>query len=168
MLYYRQEDNRLSGSCQSNRLRLLGHYRMACMNQSASSYGLASWMHPQQGGLPAKKQKSCPYRSKYWGSFSMCILLTVLKHERQQCQYKHTENHKILECKIYHRHHLHSLRMKATPPCTTVVKIILSHKHISVNPLGSGFTPPRCENFSKNHGVFMPKNKEDQELHAGS
>ena len=83
---------------------------MACMNQSASSYGLASWMHPQQGGLPAKKQKSCPYRSKYWGSFSMCILLTVLKHERQQCQYKHTENHKILECKIYHRHHLHSIK----------------------------------------------------------
>ena len=106
---------------------------MACINQSASSYGLASWMHPQQGGLPAKKQKSCPYRSKYWGSFSMCILLTVLKHERQQCQYKHTENHKILECKIYHRHHLHSLRMKATPPCTTVVKIILSHKHIFSN-----------------------------------
>ena len=88
-----------------------------------------------QGGLPAKKQKSCPYRSKYWGSFSMCILLTVLKHERQQCQYKHTENHKILECKIYHRHHLHSLRMKATPPCTTVVKIILSHKHIFSNTL---------------------------------
>ena len=65
----------------------------------------------------------------------MCDLLSVLKNERQQCQYKHTENHKILECKIYHRHHLHSLRMKATPPCTTVVKIILSHKHIFSNTL---------------------------------
>jgi hypothetical protein len=115
-----------------------------------------------QGGLPAKKQKSCPYRSKYWGSFSMCILLTVLKHERQQCHYKHTENHKILECKIYHRHHLHSIKeMEGNATlqviCTksigaitwsalanqlypsdllleyarnTVVKIILSYKHI--------------------------------------
>ena len=29
-------------------LRLLGHYCMACINQSAASYGLASWMHPQR------------------------------------------------------------------------------------------------------------------------
>ena len=35
-------------------------------------------------------------------------LLSVLKNERQQCQYKNSEGHKILECKIYHRHHLHS------------------------------------------------------------
>ena len=35
-------------------------------------------------------------------------LLSALKNERQQCQYKNSEGHKILECKIYHRHHLHS------------------------------------------------------------
>ena len=58
-----EKDNRLSGSCQSNRLRLLGHYRMACMSQSASSYGLASWMHPQQGGLPSLVKKN-PLRTR--------------------------------------------------------------------------------------------------------
>lgn len=46
----------------------------------------------------------------------MCILLFVLKNERQQCQYKHTKNHKILEGVIYHRHHLHSNGISATPP----------------------------------------------------
>ena len=48
----------------------------------------------------------------------MCILLFVLKNERQQCQYKHTKNHKILEGVIYHRHHLHSNGISATPPCS--------------------------------------------------
>lgn len=51
----------------------------------------------------------------------MLGLLFVLKYERQQCQYKHTENHKILECKIHHRHHLHSLRNFGDPPRNTVV-----------------------------------------------
>lgn len=60
----------------------------------------------------------------------MCILLFVLKNERQQCQYKHTKNHKILEGVIYHRHHLHSNGISATPPCNTVVLIIVSCKHI--------------------------------------
>lgn len=39
----------------------------------------------------------------------MLTLLFVLKNERQQCQYKQSKNHKILEGEIYHRHHLHSL-----------------------------------------------------------
>ena len=60
----------------------------------------------------------------------MCILLSVLKNERQQCQYKHTKNHKILEGVIYHRHHLHSNGISATPPCNTVVLIIVSCKQI--------------------------------------
>lgn len=60
----------------------------------------------------------------------MCILLFVLKNERQQCQYKHTKNHKILEGVIYHRHHLHSNGISATPPCNTVVLIIVSCKRI--------------------------------------
>ena len=60
----------------------------------------------------------------------MCILLFVLKNERQQCQYKHTKNHKILEGVIYHRHHLHSNGISATPPCNTVVLIIVSCKQI--------------------------------------
>ena len=38
-------------------LRLLGHYRMACMNQSAASYGLASWMHPQRWVADSMGQK---------------------------------------------------------------------------------------------------------------
>ena len=63
----------------------------------------------------------------------MCDLLSVLKNERQQCQYKHTKNHKILEGVIYHRHHLHSNGISATPPCNTVVKAILSHKQIFSN-----------------------------------
>lgn len=58
----------------------------------------------------------------------MCILLFVLKNERQQCQYKHTKNHKILEGVIYHRHHLHSNGISATPPCNTVVCNIVSCK----------------------------------------
>lgn len=60
----------------------------------------------------------------------MCILLFVLKNERQQCQYKHTKNHEILEGVIYHRHHLHSNGISATPPCNTVVLIIVSCKQI--------------------------------------
>ena len=38
----------LSGSRHTNRLRLLGRYRMARINQSASLYELASWMRPQK------------------------------------------------------------------------------------------------------------------------
>ena len=38
----------LSGSRQTNRLRLLGRYRMARISQSASLYELASWMRPQK------------------------------------------------------------------------------------------------------------------------
>ena len=45
----------------------------------------------------------------------MCDLLSVLKNERQQCQYKHTKNHKILEGEIYHRHHLHSEEFRQCP-----------------------------------------------------
>ncbi len=59
--------------------------------------------------------------ANYRGGFSMLGLLFVLKYERQQCQYKHAENHKILECKIHHRHHLHSLRNFGDPPRNTVV-----------------------------------------------
>ena len=55
----------------------------------------------------------------------MCDLLSVLKNERQQCQYKHTENHKILECKIYHRHHLHSEEFRQCHPAV-----------VRVNPIG--------------------------------
>lgn len=58
----------------------------------------------------------------------MCDLLSVLKNERQQCQYKHTKNHKILEGVIYHRHHLHSNGISATPPRNTVVCNIVSCK----------------------------------------
>ena len=47
----------------------------------------------------------------------MLTLLFVLKNERQQCQYKQSKNHKILEGEIYHRHHLHSKGISATPPC---------------------------------------------------
>ena len=152
---------------------------MARIYQSASSYGLASWMRPQQGGLPIqcgkkirlserqiteavflmsgllcckniwmwynKNRKATAHKvgcrfivsenppqwtANYRGGFSMCILLFVLKNERQQCQYKHTKNHKILEGVIYHRHHLHSNGISATPPCNTVVLIIVSCKHI--------------------------------------
>lgn len=53
-------------------------------------------------------------------------LLFVLRNERQQCQYKQTKGHKILECEIYHRHHLHSYGMLATPPCNMVVVNILA------------------------------------------
>ena len=70
------------------------------------------------------------WTANYRGGFSMCILLFVLKNERQQCQYKHTKNHKILEGVIYHRHHLHSNGISATPPCNTVVLIIVSCKQI--------------------------------------
>ena len=45
---------------------------------------------------------------------------------------------------------------------------ILSHKHISVNPLGSGFTPPDAKISRKITEFLCLKNKEDQELHAGS
>ena len=38
----------LSGSRHTNRLGLLGRYRMARINQSASLYELASWMRPQK------------------------------------------------------------------------------------------------------------------------
>ena len=79
MLYYKQEDNRLSGSCQSNRLRLLGHYRMACMSQSALSYGLASWMHPQQSGLPVKKSRKAtplPVKVQEWFFYVRNCLIT--------------------------------------------------------------------------------------------
>ena len=38
----------LSGSGQTNRLRLLGRYRMARISQSATLYELASWMRPQK------------------------------------------------------------------------------------------------------------------------
>jgi hypothetical protein len=38
----------LSGSRQTNRLRLLGRYRMARISQSATLYELASWMRPQK------------------------------------------------------------------------------------------------------------------------
>ena len=38
----------LSGSRQTNRLRLLGRYRMARISQSASLYELASWMRPKK------------------------------------------------------------------------------------------------------------------------
>ena len=151
---------------------------MARIYQSASSYGLASWMRPQQGGLPIHRVKKIHLATgKFWGGFlmsgllcckniwmwynknrkttahkvgcrfivsenppqwtanyrggfSMCILLFVLKNERQQCQYKHTKNHKILEGVIYHRHHLHSNGISATPPCNTVVLIIVSCKRI--------------------------------------
>ena len=77
----------------------------------------------------------------------MLTLLFVLKNERQQCQYKQSKNHKILEGEIYHRHHLHSKGISATPPCNTVVCSIVSCKHI----------------FSKKHlavrrGVFVAKN----------
>ena len=58
----------------------------------------------------------------------MLTLLFVLKNERQQCQYKQSKNHKILEGEIYHRHHLHSKGISATPPCNTVVADILSYK----------------------------------------
>ena len=60
----------------------------------------------------------------------MCILLFVLKNERQQCQYKHTKNHKILEGVINHTHPLHSNVISPTPPCNTVVLFIVSFKHI--------------------------------------
>ena len=60
----------------------------------------------------------------------MLTLLFVLKNERQQCQYKQSKNHKILEGEIYHRHHLHSKGISATPPCNTVVCNIVSCKHI--------------------------------------
>lgn len=60
----------------------------------------------------------------------MSGLFAELKYKRQQCQYKHTKNHKILEGVIYHRHHLHSNGISATPPCNTVVLIIVSCKHI--------------------------------------
>lgn len=56
----------------------------------------------------------------------MCILLFVLKNERQQCQYKHTKNHKILEGVIYHRHHLHSNGISATHPATRL-SLLLYH-----------------------------------------
>ncbi len=57
----------------------------------------------------------------------MLGLLFVLEYERKQCQYKQAKGHKILECEIHHRHHLHSLGMGATPPCNTVAANILSH-----------------------------------------
>ena len=38
----------LSGSRHTNRLRLLGRYRMARISQSASLCELASWMRPQK------------------------------------------------------------------------------------------------------------------------
>lgn len=40
-----------SGSHQTNRLRLSGCYHMGRIHQSASSFGLASWMRPQHGCL---------------------------------------------------------------------------------------------------------------------
>lgn len=65
----------------------------------------------------------------------MCILLFVLKNERQQCQYKHTKNHKILEGVIYHRHHLHSNGISATPPCSGSCQSnrlrLLGHYHMA-------------------------------------
>lgn len=60
----------------------------------------------------------------------MLTLLFVLKNERQQCQYKQSKNHKILEGEIYHRHHLHSKGISVTQPCNTVVKNILAYKRI--------------------------------------
>ena len=62
-----------SGSCQTNRLRLLGHYRMARMSQSASSYGLASWMRPQQLRHFSGSGHSF---AKIFIRFTICQLLT--------------------------------------------------------------------------------------------
>lgn len=56
----------------------------------------------------------------------MCILLFVLKNERQQCQYKHTKNHKILEGVIYHRHHLHPTEFRQRHPATRL-SLLLYH-----------------------------------------
>ncbi|WP_444350665.1 hypothetical protein, partial [Phascolarctobacterium succinatutens] len=69
----------------------------ACMSQSALSYGLASWMHPQQSGLPEKRvEKPLRYRSKFRSGFSMSVtvlLLSVLKNERQQRYDKNSKGH---------------------------------------------------------------------------
>ena len=61
-------------------LRLLGHYRMACMNQSAASYGLASWMHPQRWVADSKRKEKPPQcAANYRGGFSICLDYCIAK-----------------------------------------------------------------------------------------
>jgi hypothetical protein len=57
---------------------------MARIYQSASSYGLASWMRPQQGGLPIQCEKKIhPATGKFWGGFLMSGLFAELKYKCQ-------------------------------------------------------------------------------------
>ena len=60
-------------------LRLLGHYRMACMNQSAASYGLASWMHPQRWVAGSKGQKIRLSEQQITEAVFLCLDYCVAK-----------------------------------------------------------------------------------------
>jgi hypothetical protein len=52
---------------------------MARIYQSASSYGLASWMRPQQGGLPIQRvRKSASVNGKLQRRF-FYVWITVLQ-----------------------------------------------------------------------------------------
>jgi len=49
------------------------------MSQSALSYGLASWMHPQQSGLPEKKSRKAtplPVKVQEWFFYVRNCLIT--------------------------------------------------------------------------------------------
>ena len=84
-----------------------------------------------QGGLSDKVViERLPLPVKVLGQFFYAQLLFVLRNERQQCQYKQSKDHQILKSEIYHRHHLHSKGISATPPCNTVVEDILAYKRI--------------------------------------
>ena len=66
------------------------------------------------------------HSAKVLGWFFYVALLTKRKYESKQCQKKYAKCQHILEIKmISHRHHPHSIRIEADPPCNTVVPVLI-------------------------------------------